>query len=194
MPPKAKITKENIIDCAFAMIQSGGFHDITTRKLAKELACSTQPIYHLFSDMEDLKKALYVKSCRYFTEQVHREMPGLAPDFLEMGIAYIKAAKREKNVFHFMCTENNFSMHSMMDLVAGADESLVSKDVSGISGLEGFTKDQLKELFMLVWTFTHGIATIASNDGVTLSDEELSALLIKAYKAFVMVEGSPAEQ
>jgi hypothetical protein len=41
---------------------------------------------------------------------------------------------------------------------------------------------------MMVWIFTHGIASITANNQVEMSEEQGTEILIKAYKAFALVE------
>ena len=62
MPPKKHITKEIILEKAFAITKDFGFDSISARTLAKQLDCSTQPIYQAFTDMDGLKTAIIEKS------------------------------------------------------------------------------------------------------------------------------------
>ena len=40
MPPKAKLSKEEIIETAFEMTRENGFEHVTARELAHRLGCS----------------------------------------------------------------------------------------------------------------------------------------------------------
>ena len=51
MPPKVKIPREAIIEKAFELTKAYGFEKVTARFLASELKCSTQPVFHAFSNM-----------------------------------------------------------------------------------------------------------------------------------------------
>lgn len=188
MPPKSKISKEQIIEQAFIMLKKEGYSSITTRRLADSLQCSTQPIYHLFANMEDLKKELYKKACVYFTEQIKNSLKKDTQEFLGMGLAYVKKAKEENHIFRFLYMENNYSLTDIRQLVESADESVVTKGAVGMSGLEEMEENKWSELFMMVWIFTHGIASITSNNQVEMSEEQLRDILIKAYKAFALLE------
>ena len=44
MPPKAKITREMIVDAAFAIAREAGAETINARTVAERLKCSTQPV------------------------------------------------------------------------------------------------------------------------------------------------------
>ena len=58
MPAIKKISKETVIDAAVDVLREDGFSAINARSVAKKLGCSTQPIYHSFRNMEELKTAL----------------------------------------------------------------------------------------------------------------------------------------
>ena len=58
MPPKAKITKEMIVDVAFGIIQREGVDKVTARSISQQLNCSTQPVLYHFATVEDIKKAV----------------------------------------------------------------------------------------------------------------------------------------
>ena len=62
MPPRAKITKEMVIDAAFEVAREQGVENINARTVAKKLSCSTQPIMYHFETIEKLKKAVYTKA------------------------------------------------------------------------------------------------------------------------------------
>lgn len=60
MPPKQIITKEQILDSAYRIVIKSGMEGITARNIAKQLNCSTQPIYWYFDNKEDLLHCVYL--------------------------------------------------------------------------------------------------------------------------------------
>ena len=58
MPPKVKITKEDIIKTAIDIVRDKGADAINARNIASVLNCSTQPIFSNFDNMEELKLGL----------------------------------------------------------------------------------------------------------------------------------------
>lgn len=55
MPPKAKITKDMIIDAAFEIARKTGAENINARTVSQKLNCSTQPVMYHFATIEELK-------------------------------------------------------------------------------------------------------------------------------------------
>ena len=59
MPPRPKVTREQIVNGALALVRRGGEAALTAKALAAELSCSTRPIFWHFSTMEELRGAVY---------------------------------------------------------------------------------------------------------------------------------------
>lgn len=72
MPPKAKISKEMIVNAALEIARLTGAENINARTVSQKLNCSTQPIMYHFKTIEDLKKATYQKADEYHTTYLSR--------------------------------------------------------------------------------------------------------------------------
>ena len=68
MPPKAKITKEMVMEAAFDIARTEGAEQINARSVSQKLGCSTQPIMYHFSKIEDLKRTTYEKTDKFHSE------------------------------------------------------------------------------------------------------------------------------
>ena len=68
MPPKIKVTKEDIVAAALDIVRRSGAEAINARTVAAALQCSTQPVFSNFATMEDLRLAV-----------VQRPMPYISP-------------------------------------------------------------------------------------------------------------------
>jgi len=62
MPPKARVTREDILNAAFDLIRAEGQEALSVRAVAKRLGCSTQPVLYNFATVEELKDAVYEKA------------------------------------------------------------------------------------------------------------------------------------
>lgn len=61
MPSQKRITRSAIIGTAVSILRKEGYDGVNARKIAKELGCSTQPIYSEFGNMNELKAELKKK-------------------------------------------------------------------------------------------------------------------------------------
>ena len=58
MPPKVKVTKEEIINTAVDIVRNSGAQAVNARTVASALNCSTQPVFSNFATMEELRLAV----------------------------------------------------------------------------------------------------------------------------------------
>ena len=58
MPPKAKFTKEEIIEAALNIVRTDGYEALTSRALGTYLGSSARPIFTVFKNMEEVQQAM----------------------------------------------------------------------------------------------------------------------------------------
>ena len=73
MPPKIKITKQNILEQALRLVRERGVAALTAKSLAEALNCSTQPIFWQFEHMDALKRAIFAEAMAIFGRALRRE-------------------------------------------------------------------------------------------------------------------------
>ena len=54
MPAKVRYPRESIIAAAVRLVRHSGPEALNARALAKEMGCSTQPIFRVFDSMEQI--------------------------------------------------------------------------------------------------------------------------------------------
>ena len=99
MPTKIRISKEMILDAAFEIVKQEGMEKLSNRELANKLKCSIRPIYYQFENVEEMQKELYLKIEQYFYKFILDNMVEGIPKYKQVGINYIKFAKKEKKLF-----------------------------------------------------------------------------------------------
>ncbi|MBR4718742.1 MAG: hypothetical protein IKP31_00710, partial [Lachnospiraceae bacterium] len=52
---------------------------------------------------------------------------------------------------------------------------------------EKLSSDKKKEVFRMVWMFTHGVATLVTSNRVSMQQDEIEEMLTKAYEGFLSV-------
>lgn len=172
MPPAKKIQKEAIIETVYELAKSERLETINARRIAKELNCSTQPIYQNFATMEELKEKvverIYQTYVSYMKDGRNEEKP-----YLGMGMAYIRFAKDYPNFFQilFMKESGQSPIHFIQQDVVGTGVLEQGKRFSGLN------EEQVKEFHLKVWIFTHGLATLAATHTVRLTNREIKELL-----------------
>ena len=105
MPPKKKITRDQLIGVAFAIANEEGLDNITIRKIANRLTCSIAPIYVNFKDVEELKQEVVAQAMAISKALTLEQNSGDA--FLNIGIASVIFAKRYPLLFDELGIKDN---------------------------------------------------------------------------------------
>lgn len=176
MPPKVRVTKEEILHTAVDIVRTHGAEALNARAVAAVLGCSTQPIFSNFATMEELKTAVVAEAEALYQEYICRETErGEYPPYKAGGMAYIRFAKEEKEMFRllYMCDRtgetiptDTFSFTQMTDIVRRN------------TGLDG---DAVNLFHLEMWAYVHGIAVMFATGFLDLKWELVSQMLTDAY-------------
>ena len=95
--PKLKFTKEIIVNAAYDILKEEGFENISARKIAKKLNCSTAPIYFNFETVEEVKKEV-INLCE---KKLNKYLYGNYSQrkILNASIGFVIFAREEKELF-----------------------------------------------------------------------------------------------
>ena len=178
MPPKVKVTKEDIINCAVEIVRREGADAINARSIAAALGCSTQPVFSNFSSMDELKLAVITKADSICKEYIKAECEtGEYPSYKASGMAYIRFAKEEKELFKLLYMRDRSREADADSIDSDLNRSMVSL-VQENTGLES----QNANLFHLeMWAVVHGIATMVATGFFDLEWELISKIMTDSY-------------
>ena len=180
MARKESITREDLIKAAFAILQEDGIEQVTARKLAAKANCSTQPIFRIYKNMEELIEELLGRACDFFHDYYEDFQRQTVTPFVNLGQAYIKFAGEHKRIFEFIFLSSERFGRSLYDLVNG-NGGYVSREIhaatsQGCSNASG--------LFMKMWIFIHGAACMSLTGDYDLSEDETMQMLKEVYHSF----------
>ncbi len=179
MPPKPRITKEMVVDAAFALARETGAENINARTVAKKLNCSTQPVMYHFATMEELKKAVYAKADRYHSEYLMNMENQRGGVMLGIGLNYIRFAMEEPHLFRFLFQSNFFTGTTLLEMI---DAEELAPVLLAMQGAVGRSIDQVKEIFITIFLFAHGYASIIANNSLEYDEELIKSHLERAYR------------
>ncbi len=177
MPPKIKITKENIVNAAVDIVRDSGAQALNARTIASVLSCSTQPIFSNFSTMDELRFAVVEKADAICGEYIKREIEsGKFPVYKASGMAYIRFAKEEKELFKLLYMRDRRS-----ETIPETSE-LSDKMESVVQSNTGLNKADAKLFHLEMWAYVHGIAAMFATNFVDLDWELVSRMLTDSYQ------------
>ena len=176
MPPKVRITKEDIIVTALDLLRENGDTAINARSIAAALNCSTQPIFSNFATMDELQNAVLKAAYDLYYDFLKREVEsGKYPKYKSFGMAYIRFANEERELFKllFMRDRTGDDMSPSSDF---------EESVQMIMNANGVTREKAMLMHMESWAFVHGIGTMLATSFLHLDWEFISDMLTDVYQ------------
>ncbi|MBO5023622.1 MAG: TetR/AcrR family transcriptional regulator [Clostridia bacterium] len=176
MPPKVKITKEKILECALDMVRKNGFSSVNARILAKELGCSTQPIFSNYPTMDALKEDILSFANTTYLNYLKDDMAkNEYPTYKASGMAYIHFAKEEKELFKLLFMrdrtdeDQNKRTDDFEEIV-----SIVQKNL-------GISREKALIFHLEMWVCVHGIGAMIATSYLEFDKELISQMLSDSY-------------
>lgn len=183
MPPKAKITKDMVIDAAFEVARESGAENINARTVAGKLKCSTQPVMYHFATIEELKRAAYTKADRYHTQYLMNVQDEQEDVMLGIGLNYIRFAIKEPHLFRFLLQSGYAAENSLLEMI---DSEELKPILAVMQEAMGVDMEQTKEVFLMIALFAHGYASIIANNSLEYDEETIARHLKRAYQGAIL--------
>ena len=185
MPPKAKYTREEIIEKAFEMTRENGIDSVAARELGKQLGTSSSPIFTAFKNMEELQQEVRKRAMKQFESYVS-DAVNYSPAFKYVGMKMIEFAMREPKLFQLLYMREHNSNQTFSMLVeelgdtVGVCIDIMQKDY-------GLSREEAELLFQQTWLHTFGICVLVAGKVCTLSMEEISKMLSVEFQGTLML-------
>ena len=185
--PKQKITREMVLEAAFAIAREQGPEQVLVKAIAQRLGCSVQPIYSYCDNMESLRSDLSQMAAavlgRYLAEHVDRDHL-----FRSTGDAYLRFAKEEPHLFRLYFFRRRPPASSLAELCAQESNPRMAAFLQSSLGL---SEADARALHLHMTIYTMGLSFLLSASGGGLSLEELQQQMETAYAAFAGQAGLP---
>lgn len=179
----AKIKKEDLIKGSIKIIRNKGIEELSARNLARTCNCSTQPIFRLFENMEDLKRTVYDDvyeiQNKYLTNGGNHQIP-----FIGTGLSYIEFAKKEKNLFKFLFMSSNSKYNNILEM---AKNEQGKKYTDTIVASTGLSYESANQIYINTWLIIHGIASMMATTNCELTSNEIETIIFDAFKGYRQV-------
>ena len=182
MPPKAKITKEMVVNAGFDIVRKEGQENLNVRRIAAELNCSTQPIMYHYKTVEELKADIYAAADSFHTEYIMDPDEKADNPMLSIGLNYIKFGYNEKFLFRFLFQSDKLQNTSLKELLEGEEMEFLIQPLAQQTGL---TLVQARKAFEALFICAHGMASLLANNSMEYNPEHCARLLTSTFMGIV---------
>lgn len=177
MPAKKQITKDMILDAALKLLQNQGYDAVNIKQLAKELGCSTQPIYLSFSGMDELRDELLLVAVEEFVTYMKKNSRDALVSLYD--VSYIHFAKEEPRLFCFLFMRAN-AFAEMKQAVL----PIIEQSVNRLMDTYHISYEEADILHDQLWMHTHGIASMIATNFCNWDMEKAGTMLTECKRVF----------
>lgn len=188
MPPKAKFSREEIVEAALEIVRAEGFDALTSRTLGARLGSSARPVFTVFQSMEEVQQAVTDAAKMLYREYVQK---GLLenPAFKGVGTQYILFSVNEPKLFQLLFMTENKQVPDLSNVLPLIDESYEQILLSVRNGY-GLDEACAERLYRHLWIYTHGIATLCATGMCRFTGEEISGMMTEVFIGLLKNMGS----
>lgn len=180
MPPTVRFTRDAVLHVACQLMRREGMEALNARAIAKELGGSTQPIFRLFTNMEDLHRELILYVARQFQAHAEADMAQSDSPYIQLCTTYLLYGRDEPELFKLLfmrdrVSEGQYSDQTNFDLVF----NIIKKETP-------LDDETALRFFERTWLFIHGLAVCIATKYIPCQDERYLISMVKeAYNAAV---------
>lgn len=181
--PKQRITRDMVVDAAFAITRQEGVGQVLVKRIAQELGCSVQPIYSYCNSMDELRAAVAEKAAAHMQAYMAQHIDPADP-FRSTGYAYVRYAKAEPRLFQLFMQRRRDYMHTLADVYGRDADPRIPQHIAAQLNI---SLEQARALHLNMLVFTTGIGSMMATAADDLPEEEMLARLEHAYQAFLQL-------
>ena len=180
MPPTVRFTRDAVLHAACQLMRREGMEALNARAIAKELGGSTQPIFRLFTNMEDLHRELILYVARQFQAHAEADMAQSDSPYIQLCTTYLLYGRDEPELFKLLFMRDRVSDGQYSDQT---NFYLVFNIIKKETPLDDETA---LRFFERTWLFIHGLAVCIATKYIPCQDERYLISMVKeAYNAAV---------
>lgn len=183
MPPKAKFTRDEIIQAALNIIRENGMESLSARALGTKLGSSARPIFTVFQNMEEVQIEVKKSAKLLYTEYVKK---GLEQElaFKGVGTQYILFAIQEPKLFQLLFMSEQKQTPTVVNVLPIVDDNYKEILLSVQKGYH-LSEDKAEQLYRHLWIYTHGIAVLCATNMCVFTPEEINSMMVQVFRGML---------
>ena len=183
MPPRAKFTKDEIVQAALGIVRTEGIQALTARALGERLGSSARPIFTVFQSMEEVQDAVIKVARALYKGYIERGLLD-TPAFRGVGTQYILFAIEEPKLFQLLFMAEKEQVPDLTEVLMLIDESY-DKILASVETSYGLAGASAERLYHHMWIYSHGIAALCATKMCRFSSEEIREMMAEVSTSLI---------
>lgn len=185
MPPKAKYTREEIVEVALKLAADKGLGALTARELGAALGTSSRPIFTAFKNMGDVLAEVRKAAFVHFGDYIRSGGDG-SPAFKQVGVRMISFAQEQPKLYRLLFMTEKPEARTFEDVFYNLGE-LAPVCIDTIKFVYDLDEEDAMFLFKQVWIFTYGIGSLIATGMCSFENDEIQSMLTNEFQAMLML-------
>jgi len=183
MPPKQKITKDDLLEYAARIAEKDGIASVTSRSVAKEAGCSIQPVFSQFPTMENLRQETFDYVCKKSVQEV-LSLSKYPDYFARTSKWVIDLARNKPNIFRLIYLSGGFRGNKLLDVMADYENN---RDMlSKMTEVYQLDYEVCRDILMRSLLLLIGIGTMICDGRMDFSDEQVTTMMKQTVSDMVL--------
>lgn len=193
MPRKTQFTTEDVIKAAIELVRKQGLPKLSASAVAKEMGCSTMPIYSHSKNMQTLEDEIVRRVWKLVMEYQAESYTGDV--WVDQAIGWVLFSRDEENLFKCLIDNKNLELRLEMQI---KHWQYLADRLGPYDGFDGMDEELSERVRYAHALLTHGLATTPRTgfNKIIIEDDRIlfgfmtnaSQALIKGYKQLPPVE------
>lgn len=179
MPPKAKFTREEVIQAALDLVREDGISNLTARALGTRLGSSARPIFTVFQNMDEVQQAVFDAAKALYTGYIRKGLSE-TPAFKGTGMQYIRFSIHEPKLFQLLFMKEEANIPDLSGVLVSIDENY-EQILSSVKDTYNLSDKVSKKLYQHLWIYTHGIASLCATNMCRFTEDEISQMITEVF-------------
>lgn len=179
MPPKAKFSRDEIIQAGLDIVRENGLEELSARALGAKLGSSARPIFTIFQNMEEVhaevRKQAKLLYATYVKKGLEQELA-----FKGVGTQYILFAVQEPKLFQLLFMSEQKQPSAVVNVMPVIDDNYKEILLSVQNGYH-LPEDKAEQLYRHLWIYTHGIAVLCATNMCVFTTEEINKMIVQVF-------------
>ncbi|MBP1561062.1 MAG: TetR/AcrR family transcriptional regulator [Oscillospiraceae bacterium] len=157
MPPKQKITKEELLHCAYEIILENGSEALTVRSLAERANCSIQPVFSRFETASALKEEAFDYVCAVCGKEIS-EYSCNSENLAKSSEWVLRLAMERPNIFKFLYLSDSYKSKDLLTQMLSYSCNMAT--LERMTQLYGLSREHCLDILQRSFLLLHGTASM----------------------------------
>lgn len=185
MPPKAKYTREEIVDIAVDLAAERGINALTARELGAALGTSSRPVFTAFRNMDEVLTEVRKAALARFEVYARKAME-FTPVYKELGVQMIAFATEQPKLYRLLFMTEKPEAENFDDVFANLGD-MATLSVEVIQRDYELSYENAKLLFKHNWIHTYAIGALIATGVCRFSPDKIQDMLSREFVAMLML-------